>query len=260
MKRILSLAFGGLLLAVSCSIASGQTDVRVGNSIGQMIPITFNHSLGVDDSAGGLFFDDLMVTAEDGSTFTFDYSITPGAGVGSVVRSGSGFIVQLTDEGGGAPASPAFDFDDGDVITIEVSDVTNGFTFEGFFNFGSAQTTPNEGFFIGDIAEPFLRDVPNNGDSDPRFGIALPGIQAGPSITFTSVGTVNLRGVALRFRDGTAVLLGDVDLSGAVDFADISPFIALLSSQTFQEEADLDESGMVDFADIAPFITALAGG
>ena len=261
MKRILSFVFGGLLLAVSCSIVNGQTDVRVGNDIGQMIATTFSHGLGVDDSSGGLFFDDLMVTAEDGSTFTFDYTITPGAGVGSVFNRG-GFIAQLTDEGGAAPVSTAFDFDDGDVITFEVSDVTNGFTFEGFINFGSGQTAPGgiEGFFIGDIADPFLRDVDNNGDTDPRFGIALPGVQSGPAITFTSVGTVNLRGVALRFSNDPAVLLGDVDLSGFVDFADISPFIALLSSQTFQEEADLDESGVVDFADIAPFIMALSAG
>ena len=53
--------------------------------------------------------------------------------------------------------------------------------------------------------------------------------------------------------------LGDVNLDGAVDFSDISPFITLLSSGVFQAEADLDESGVVDFADIAPFIEALSG-
>ena len=258
MKRIFSFVFGGLLLAVSCSIVSGQTDVRVGNDIGQMIPITFSHGLGVPDSAGGLFFDDLMVTAADGSTFTFDYTITPGAGVGSVSNRG-GFLTQLTDEGGGAPASAAFDFDDGDVVTIEVSDVSGDLMFEGFINFGSGQTAPGgtEGFFLGGIADPFLRDIDNNGDTDPRFGIAIP-IQAGPSITFTSVGTVNLRGVALRFSNDAPVLLGDVDRSGMVDFSDIGPFIALLAENTFQAEADLDGNGMVNFSDIAPFITALS--
>jgi hypothetical protein len=57
----------------------------------------------------------------------------------------------------------------------------------------------------------------------------------------------------------TAVLLGDVNLDGVVDFLDISPFISVLSSGTFQAEADCDQSGMVDFLDISPFIAILSG-
>lgn len=56
-----------------------------------------------------------------------------------------------------------------------------------------------------------------------------------------------------------SVLLGDVDLSNKVDFLDVSPFIALLSSGNFQEEGDIDGSGMVDFLDISPFIAILIG-
>jgi hypothetical protein len=55
------------------------------------------------------------------------------------------------------------------------------------------------------------------------------------------------------------VLLGDVDLSGTVDFLDISPFISVLSGGTFQAEADCDQSGDVDFLDISPFIAILSG-
>ena len=58
---------------------------------------------------------------------------------------------------------------------------------------------------------------------------------------------------------GDAVLRGDVNLSGAVDFSDIAPFIAVLSGGGFQAEADTNESGMVDFSDIAPFIAILSG-
>ena len=53
-------------------------------------------------------------------------------------------------------------------------------------------------------------------------------------------------------------MLGDVNLDGAVDFFDISPFIALLTANGFQDEADLDQNGSVDFFDISPFITALS--
>ena len=73
---------------------------------------------------------------------------------------------------------------------------------------------------------------------------------------------------SLTFDDGSsgvfvarpACLLGDVDVSGTVDFSDIAPFIAVLSGGGFQCEADCDESGVVDFSDIAPFIAILSGG
>ena len=52
---------------------------------------------------------------------------------------------------------------------------------------------------------------------------------------------------------------GDVNRDTAVDFADIAPFIAILSAGGFQAEADIDQNLMVDFSDIAPFITLLAG-
>ena len=55
------------------------------------------------------------------------------------------------------------------------------------------------------------------------------------------------------------VLLGDVDLNSVVNFQDISPFITLLSSGTYQAEADCDESGGVDFLDISTFIAILSG-
>ena len=55
------------------------------------------------------------------------------------------------------------------------------------------------------------------------------------------------------------VLLGDVNLDGVVNFFDISPFIARLSSQTFQSEADIDGNGVVSFFDISGFIQILSG-
>lgn len=258
MKKMLSVLFGSLLLTVVCSIANAQTVVRIGNDIGQGIPITFGHFQGIPDDAGGLFFDDLAVTTADGTTFTFDYTLSPGAGVGSLF-SRAGFLAQLTDEGGGLPASAVSDFDDGDVINIAVSDVSNDYVFDGFANFGSAQTGGGgvEGYFIEGVADPFLRDVDNNGDTDPRFGIALPGgLLAVPSTTFTSVGTVTLRGVALQFSDGS-FLLGDINIDGTVNFLDISPFIQLLTSGGAQAEGDINGDGAVSFLDIAGFITIL---
>ena len=66
-----------------------------------------------------------------------------------------------------------------------------------------------------------------------------------------------------NFSPSTAIsdlpILGDVNLDGVVDFFDISPFIAILSSQGFQTEADIDLDLDVDFFDISPFIAILSG-
>lgn len=54
-------------------------------------------------------------------------------------------------------------------------------------------------------------------------------------------------------------LLGDVNLDAVVNFDDIPSFINLLSSGTYQLEADCDQNGLVDFADISAFIDILIG-
>lgn len=56
-----------------------------------------------------------------------------------------------------------------------------------------------------------------------------------------------------------SVLLGDVDLDGAINFLDITPFIALVASGEFQAEADVDQNQSVNFLDISPFIQILSG-
>ena len=58
----------------------------------------------------------------------------------------------------------------------------------------------------------------------------------------------------------TAVLLGDVNLDGAVNFLDIAPFVSILAASGSQAEADIDENGVVNFLDIAPFVAILTGG
>ena len=55
-----------------------------------------------------------------------------------------------------------------------------------------------------------------------------------------------------------SILLGDVNMDGAVDFLDISPFIASLSAAGTQPEADINQDSVVDFLDISPFILLLA--
>ena len=70
---------------------------------------------------------------------------------------------------------------------------------------------------------------------------------------------VDYDNVSLTVNSVPECLLGDVDLSGEVDFSDIAPFIGVLSGGLNQCEADVDQSGDVTFSDIAPFISILSG-
>ena len=54
------------------------------------------------------------------------------------------------------------------------------------------------------------------------------------------------------------VVLGDVDMNGAVNFSDIAPFIAVLASGGLQAEADINLDEQVTFADIPGFIAILS--
>ena len=60
--------------------------------------------------------------------------------------------------------------------------------------------------------------------------------------------------------NSNSFLLGDVNRDGVVDFLDISPFITVLASASFQTEADINMDLEVDFLDISPFILILSGG
>ena len=64
--------------------------------------------------------------------------------------------------------------------------------------------------------------------------------------------------VRVEVLDGE-FLVGDVNQDGLVNFSDISPFIQVLSSGQYQEEADTNQDGIVSFADIVNFIMLLQG-
>ena len=56
---------------------------------------------------------------------------------------------------------------------------------------------------------------------------------------------------------GGDILLGDVNRDEVVNFLDITPFVALLTTSSFQAEADINQSNEVTFLDIAPFVDLL---
>ena len=63
----------------------------------------------------------------------------------------------------------------------------------------------------------------------------------------------------LDISDLVSPVLGDINLDGFVTFADLSPFLALLTNNEFQAEGDINGDGFVTFADLSPFIALLTG-
>ena len=86
------------------------------------------------------------------------------------------------------------------------------------------------------------------------YEIRVGGFRTSNSISSGSEGNIVLNSTFTEAE----VLKGDVNLDGSVDFLDISPFIGVLSAQTFQVEADCNCDGSVNFLDISPFIVILS--
>ncbi len=55
------------------------------------------------------------------------------------------------------------------------------------------------------------------------------------------------------------VLLGDVNLDGNVNLLDVDPFVNVLTTGDFQEEADINQDGEVNLLDVDPFVALLSG-
>ena len=150
-------------------------------------------------------------------------------------------------------------------VNGDSGNTTSGFAFNlagmgatGTFTFDLDSALIDRAFSVTSIGDDLL-DSPTI-DPDPL-------VAQGPAL-----GSLGEGDYAIRLIEGSgpasyqftfvlesAVLLGDVNQDLMVDFSDIAPFIAVLSGNGFQAEADIDESGMVDFLDIAPFINLLTG-
>lgn len=164
---------------------------------------------------------------------------------------------------------------EGSERTLRVLRDSNGNFFQ-----GNAVDVSDEGFTVGHFFNAALTDAfgfiwqPEFGGNIRLFEDWLD--EVAPSNTFTA-GTFDVNSIAsvderllftLLDRNGVyalvdvtldaTVLLGDVDLDGSVNFLDIGPFISVLSSQSFQAEADIDQNRVVNFLDIAPFIGVLS--
>ena len=128
--------------------------------------------------------------------------------------------------------------DDGNAVMVEIEGI-------GSFTLTDDVDNPSDDFSL-----PFGTDlIPAGADITISYVTSLADTDANVRIQEITVSTVQV----------SATLLGDVDLNGTVNFADIGPFIALLSGSAFQAEADIDQNGLVNFADIGPFIGVISG-
>lgn len=75
---------------------------------------------------------------------------------------------------------------------------------------------------------------------------------SGPGSSFSNANDLITRGFQYQ-------LPADINLDGAVDLLDFSPFVELLTNQNFQAEADFNQDRVVDLLDVEPLVAILAG-
>lgn len=152
--------------------------------------------------------------------------------------AGGAIVIQRDLAGGGI-----FFIDPGDLSASVFADVGDPFETDALFS---------------DIEEQFLGDP--MGDPVSLFVLTEPdglivSYSEAPELAFGE----QVRGPILFSVSLTnSVVPGDVNVDGSVTFEDIPPFIGILSTGDYMEQADLDGNEVVDFGDIYPFIAALS--
>ena len=142
----------------------------------------------------------------------------------------------MNDDGDGSGAAYIFRRSGTSWVETDFLKASNSTT---FFAFGSAVAISGDLIAVSAVGD----DSGSPGVNGDQFDTSQP--SAGAAYVFIDA--------EMDFE------VGDVNCDGAIDFADIGPFITALSSSDFTPKADIDGNGLVNFADIAPFIALLAG-
>ena len=232
----------------------------------QTVTLSLNvSSNGVSDIVIDLFPDDAPISVENflGYVTRGDYNGT------FIHRSVPGFVVQ----GGGFLASPVSSVPvqapilnefgrsnlRGTVAYARPGGVVNGATSQFFFNINDNVGLDNVdgGFTVfGEVVSGMeLVDAIN--------GVPIVNLNPADNPNVGPFGEVPLTGAGSFIEiDSVTVaptfVLADINDDRIVNFLDIAPFIAVLSSGDFQNEADINRDGIVSFLDISPFIGVLS--
>ena len=213
-----------------------------------------------------------------------DYStdgVEFGLNIGTGFRLLPNVLLQIDadeERGGFAPfygtPRPGLDIDRTQTPGVTEASLNDGYTFSAKYSANNIVYTVSDIVTTNEIgnepvgATTFTYSLQNAVAADPSLQGVLDNyiaqfgrIVGGSSAYFShqKTGTGNTSTTFSNFGV-TILLLGDVDLSGAVDFADVAPFIRLLASGAFQAEADVDQNDVVNFDDINLFIRILAFG
>jgi hypothetical protein len=105
-----------------------------------------------------------------------------------------------------------------------------------------------------DIRLDSLADNTLDANGSVTFRLAFTGGRAGSGGHHQSVDNV-----AVSAAIASTFVLGDCNQDEVVNFLDIAPFIQLLQSGNFLDEADCNRDGIVNFLDITAFIDILTG-
>lgn len=144
-------------------------------------------------------------------------------------------------------------------ILVELDDPTLAslsITIEMLDNAGAVISTLNRSVFVDDQDDG---TIGVNTLSFDFLGISATSSAFGTSNTVGDPDNgIEISNVTITFATSAAVLVGDVNCDGVVNFLDIAPFIGLLSSGDFLDKADINGDGSVSFLDIAPFIGLLS--
>ena len=209
------------------------TEIDPGNSPGQ---ITFNNP-----AANAL----TLALAEDAEQSRFVFEINDAQGT-----IGINWDALIVSNGG-----IAFDNSVGNGMTIELISLLSNNAQGPLANFD-----PELGYSwrfldtqLGFSGAPI--DSLNFVVDDTQFALAN-GISAG----LFSVQADGTQGLAVVYQPEEKVLLGDVNLDGAVNLLDVDFFIARLSTGTYQAEADCNEDGEINLLDVDSFIAILGDG
>ena len=147
-------------------------------------------------------------------------------------------------------------FGDTGILSSDLIDELHAFTVSGGSGIDSFNDGTNlfldEGYDFGADAFLFAR-IDFVGISEGSISI-----QIGPGTAGVLVNGMNVDpafgGAVVEVSD---VILGDVNLDGAVNLGDVPAFVAVLQELDFQAEADVNQDGLVNSLDIPAFVDLL---